>query len=109
KLGKRSDRWVRLEPEAWRAESQALAVDYVYTPAVLAHVRAMQSAGRENVALLRLPPEYMRRAGEVGRVRVYQAGLRLARIWREGLNARPEQPSPKKPAPKKPAPKRPAV
>ncbi|MEM1305314.1 MAG: S1/P1 nuclease, partial [Planctomycetota bacterium] len=46
KLGKRSDRWVRLEPEAWRAESQALAVDYVYTPAVLAHVRAMQSAGR---------------------------------------------------------------
>lgn len=58
--------------EAWIQESHELAKTFAYCPEI---VRAVQAEGE--LTKIRLPIEYLKTAGEHGRERIVQGGLRL--------------------------------
>lgn len=62
---------------AWLAESRELAVSVAYTPAVLAHVRALPPAAGEATPELALDEEYLAAGRKSSARRVTAAGFRL--------------------------------
>lgn len=74
-----------LDPMEWLEESREYSRRFAYTAEVLAPIRAVAEGKAESVPTLQLSEEYLKRAGTVARIRVIQAGYRLAEVWREGL------------------------
>jgi len=71
-----------LDPHTWLAESREHALALVYTTEVLGPVRAVSEGLVVDVPKIRLPEDYLKRAGAFARVRAAEAAFRLAGVWR---------------------------
>lgn len=70
----------------WLAESEKYAVFCVYPKEVLQHVKAVQRGLTGELPVIELSDSYLKTAGRVAQLRAYQAGFRLAKIWRFALS-----------------------
>jgi hypothetical protein len=67
-----------MEPLLWAQESHQLAEESVYTKAIMDAVREQNDGGGPTVSVS-LSPEYMAHAQSIARVRIVEAGFRLAK------------------------------
>lgn len=70
---------------AWVEESRTAARQAVYTPEVMGAVSAAARGLSDGVGEVYLAEDYLKNAGQVARIRVTQAGWRLAEVWRLAL------------------------
>ncbi|MEM8945048.1 MAG: S1/P1 nuclease [Planctomycetota bacterium] len=69
-------------PGVWLDESERYALLCVYSKEVLQTVKAVQRGLTEEMPVINLSDKYLEIAGRVARMRAYQAGIRLAKLWR---------------------------
>jgi|SRR5579872_7504521 len=75
-----------LDEETWLNESRDLAVNFVYSPDLMAYLRNIEQEGGKELKPFGFDEEYLRAGGKICDKRVVQAGYRLGAILKHIAN-----------------------